>query len=268
MHLLIDTKVELDGPLARAKVHLEKVLASAPSDGIETIPGMCEISTKSEYRGKLFRIVDGSVIISREGDKIIFLEAGDLFGLEFFTDIPGAVMECDFPVTAEVFDSGKFFSYIQGDLGLMSEWSEYLAAHLEIFSALMMALASTGFQMERKLRTYEVEDIIIDEDAPANEVFTLIEGKAEVYVDDVMVGEIHEDEIFGALAALTDSKRTGRVISAKNGTQVLVTPKEDFAKLIALRPQTTLKMVQDMARTIMDLNRQVVDLRNETGTKF
>lgn len=266
MHILLDTKVDYEAECKKASVILERITALLTNGQPHTIASECLMTNKDEYKDKYLLIKDGVVVLSRNGEKLIFFEKGDLVGLDFQLG-EGIELSSDFAVEAVIYDKHEFEQAIQEDTHLVAEWLVYMRLQAKVYASLLMSIAATGFDMDRQLKTYEVEDIIIEEGDEAHEVYTLLEGSAEVYVGDVMVGEVHEDEIFGALAALTDSPRTGRVIASSNHTQVIAVPKEDFSKLIASRPQTVLKMVEDMARTIKSLNEQVVELTNRKDKK-
>ena len=67
------------------------------------------------------------------------------------------------------------------------------------------------------------------------------------------------NEIFGALAAAADTFRTATVVARERSIVVSV-PKEGFLSIIETRPATTLKLIQDMARSIVALNKTVVKL--------
>jgi CRP-like cAMP-binding protein len=99
-------------------------------------------------------------------------------------------------------------------------------------------------------------DIIIQQGDEAKEVFTILTGKAQAFVDDVQVGDIFQDEIFGAMAVFTGEKRSATV-KAVTPCNVLAVPKEEFITLIQSHPQTTMTMIENMARRIQTLNSQL-----------
>ena len=80
-------------------------------------------------------------------------------------------------------------------------------------------------------------------------------------VDDVVVGRINEGEIFGAMAALTQSDRSATV-RARTRCSVVKVRKEQFTDLIANNPATIHSLLVDMANSIVNLNEQLVATRN------
>jgi len=112
-----------------------------------------------------------------------------------------------------------------------------------------------------EIRFYKSGDLIIRQGDPAEEVFTLVEGGAEVLHDLVKVGEINTGEIFGALASLGGEPRTASVVALTDCT-VAVLKKDNFLALIETRPQTVEKFVKDLVSMVMDLNRKIALNKN------
>ena len=110
-----------------------------------------------------------------------------------------------------------------------------------------------------EFRVYKQGDVIIEEDTEGDEVFTLLSGTAKVMIKDIVVGQINRDEIFGVIAALTNTKRTASVI-ATSDCETVVIKSENFRDLLNTRPDTVYKLIHDMARTIVSSNNMVMDL--------
>jgi CRP-like cAMP-binding protein len=86
-------------------------------------------------------------------------------------------------------------------------------------------------------------------------------GVAEVLVDGVTVGRIGDGEIFGAMAALTHAKRSATV-RAKTSCSVVKVAKAEFTEMIKHNPATIHSLLVDMANSIVNLNEQLVGMRN------
>src|SRR5690606_2487541 len=102
---------------------------------------------------------------------------------------------------------------------------------------------------------------MVEQGSHGDEVYTLMEGKAEVLVDGVKVGEILEEEMFGAVSLLTDKPRLASVVAATD-CMVVRLSKEEFINLVQTRPDTIFKLASDLSRAIMALNDQVVQTEN------
>jgi CRP/FNR family cyclic AMP-dependent transcriptional regulator len=103
-------------------------------------------------------------------------------------------------------------------------------------------------------------DTIINQGDNADLVYTLIEGHADAVCDGVKVGEIHQNEIFGALAVFTGQPRIASVI-ARTECTVMMVNKDDFVQLIYQQPQISVGVIEEMAAKINELNSQILSLK-------
>ncbi|MBK8187085.1 MAG: cyclic nucleotide-binding domain-containing protein [Cellvibrio sp.] len=103
-------------------------------------------------------------------------------------------------------------------------------------------------------------DTIINQGDNADLVYTLIEGHADAVCDGVKVGEIHQNEIFGALAVFTGQPRIASVV-ARTECTVMMVNKDDFVQLIYQQPQISVGVIEEMAAKINELNSQILSLK-------
>ncbi len=89
-------------------------------------------------------------------------------------------------------------------------------------------------------------------------VYTIISGNADVIVDGVSVGELGEDEVFGAMAVFTGEKRSASII-ASTACTVMAVPQQDFTVLIEAQPQAAVNLIENLARRINMMNQQVLE---------
>ena len=109
---------------------------------------------------------------------------------------------------------------------------------------------------------YQAGETIIHQGDTADRVYTLLEGSADALCDGVKVGEVHPNEIFGALAVFTRQPRMASVVATSDCT-LLAVRKEEFIELIEHQPQICLGLIEEMAAKINQLNGQLRDLKNE-----
>ena len=101
--------------------------------------------------------------------------------------------------------------------------------------------------------------MIIEENTDGDEVFTLMTGAAKVIINNTEVGKINKDEIFGAIAALTNTRRSASIV-ATSDCETIVVRSDRFRGLLAARPDTVQKLINDMARTIVSCNDRIMTL--------
>lgn len=213
--------------------------------------------------GKLYLLKTGTVSCLRNGRLIYVAEPGELVGLD-----SGANVHCeyaaDFAIVADVFDRIRIFEAAATNAALAVDWAHFLHVRGQLLVELLSAALKPEERLHPQMRGFDVGEVIIEQGDQATHVYTLLEGHAEVFVDGVRVGEVLRDEIFGALSVLTGTTRTARVVASRR-CLVASLPKDDFVKLIAERPATTLKLAEDMARMIVSLNRELVSSKQATS---
>lgn len=210
-----------------------------------------------ELKGKLFVITSGSIAWSRNEASLLVLEPGDIIGIEEGWGVGVGAYSTEFAVHADSYDVSEIKKAISQDQKLQLLWTTFLTSRMCFLNAIFLSLLKGEKKFIPSIRSYQKGDSIIVEGTSGEEVFTLLGGHADVLVDGVRVGEIFTDEIFGALAALTDLPRTATVVATEDCRALAVT-KGNFLDLMQSRPAIVFKMVEDMARAIVDLNKQVV----------
>ena len=103
------------------------------------------------------------------------------------------------------------------------------------------------------IRSIAKGEAIVKEGEISDQVYTLIEGHAIVSSGGETVGQVQADELIGVIGALCGIPRIATV-TASVDSLVMSLPKEDFVELLALRPQTVIKLIEDFARIISESN--------------
>ncbi|MDH5485582.1 MAG: cyclic nucleotide-binding domain-containing protein [Gammaproteobacteria bacterium] len=206
-------------------------------------------------------IKDGSITESHEGQVLINYEANDLVWADALFHPKSSVLENDFEVRVDEYDGDEFVDEILKDKNKFIIWNQYLSALSQSYQLLMGHFSKQDFAFKPEFRYYQEGEIIIEQDTVADEVFTLLSGKADVLVDNTVVGEINTDEIFGAIAALSSTRRIASVV-ATSDCETIVVKSDRFRGLLAARPDTVQKLINDMARTIASCNDKIMTLSN------
>ncbi len=184
----------------------------------------------------VFLLEEGAVGHLQEGKTLFHYDAGDLIGMGQWEGLPKAKYYAESPVTLVPYNRDALWQVATSDAGKASLWADYLLAECARLSGVIASLdtptdkASLGFQ------TYSKGEIIIEEGSASDTVFSIVEGHAEVFVKGIKVGEVLEDEIFGALSLLTNSPRTATV-TADRRCLVMVVPRSQFEMMIKTHPR-------------------------------
>jgi CRP-like cAMP-binding protein len=141
------------------------------------------------------------------------------------------------------------------------QWADYLLAECSRHSAVIASLdipadnASLGFE------TYADGETIIEEGTESDAVYSIVEGHAEVFVKGIKVGEVLENEIFGAMSLLTNSPRTATV-NADGRCLIMVVPRHQFETMIKTHPRICISLMENMVWQIVSLNEAITSTKN------
>jgi len=149
----------------------------------------------------------------------------------------------------------------EGSCSIRVSSGKVAAVQLVWNCAVLMLLASSADEgAQPEFIQYSCGDLIIEEGAKSQKVFSLIDGEAEVIHSGKVIATISAGELFGTFAVLTGEKRSAEVRATKN-CSILAFSAEEFEKLIKSRPEASLQLMRDMARQIKSLN---VRLQNDS----
>lgn len=205
-------------------------------------------------QGEIFEVLDNQLIV--------IYETGDLINVDALSHSKQTTYEIDFPATVDEYDGQQLISAISSDPARLAVWNQYLSCLSQSYQLLMAHFSRQDTDYLPEFRQYKKDDIIIHEDTEGDEVFTLLNGTARVISNNEEVGEIQKNEIFGAIAALTHTKRSATII-ATSDCDTLVAKGENFRGILATRPDIVQKLIQDMARTIVSSNEKIIELSRE-----
>jgi Cyclic nucleotide-binding domain len=209
-------------------------------------------------------IKEGAFVLRLDKKILAFYNEGDLIGL---SDYPCSNFESDFAVKVTVYDRSQFEKAVHSSIEKLTILNKLMTYQFQQLLLLSKNLLRSEVTLEPEIQHFSAGDIIIEQGTVTTDVCTLIEGKAEAYVDGVKVGEIKNNEIFGMLAAVTGAPRTAKVV-ASTSCMVATVPKEKFIELAQNKPQAIVKCIEDMARVITELNTKVVGLSANANNRL
>jgi hypothetical protein len=212
----------------------------------------------------LFILHSGTMQGYQQERHCVYYEPGDVIGLSNCYQLPSFRIASDGPVEVEAYAADTLLQHCLESRQRQSIWTSYLISLSALFMhAFGRYLTEPEQQPMTGFLSFTVGETIIAEGEPAQDVFTILTGRAEVTVAGAPVGEVLKDEIFGAMAVFTGEPRSATVIAAEPCT-VLAVPKDQFISLIKSHPDTVLTLIENMARNIQSLNAQL-STRNHSG---
>lgn len=232
---------------------LENLLPCAPTLELNDSPDIFHDQSNT----RLFRIIQGQVLFHTRGKLVTLFDEGDLIGLSRSLNLSEGTFTCNSTTVLELFDRDELVAHVNQDIKLQKKWAYYLICNLSFFQQALALEIRSEFQPQAGFLHFNAGDTIIQQGDVADKVYTLLEGRADAVCDAVKVGEIHANEIFGALAVFTNQLRIASVI-ATDDCVVLAVRKEEFVDLMDHHPQISLHLIEEMAEKIKHLNSQLL----------
>lgn len=216
------------------------------------------INCKEQGKSFVHFIEQGFVRVLLVGRALYYLEPGELI---WQLDAGAATREffCPEKVQTRRIESDQLFHYLYSSKPLASAWSEYLLIRQSLADQIIARSAPEADLPLPVIRSYDPGEPILIQETSADEVFTLLHGQADVWVNDVKVGEVLKGEIFGALAATTHTRRSASII-AQTFCVAAVLPQSEYLELIQTHPQTVNELMASMARIIVSQNEKILKL--------
>lgn len=205
-------------------------------------------------------LVKGGMLGSRcQGKRLITWDEGDLI----LPDAGGRLDEISYYADNSVllvgYDTLQLMTELLSSNESMRRWLRLVMLQQALVMRLLAAHQEADTPATPGFVYFQPGDVIIHQNDEADSVYSLFEGSAEVLVNNVVVGQIQEGEILGALAVLTEAKRSATV-RAKTRCSVVKVPRDQFKTLIRTNPSMIHRLLVDMAAQIQHMNQQVVAL--------
>ena len=144
----------------------------------------------------------------------------------------------------------------------LHHWSAMVTASAARYFSLFSLLKVKAVPPPPKFRSYSPGDVILREGEFSQEVLCLVDGDADVIAHGAKVGKVKQEEIFGALAALTGAPRRASVVANKP-TTCMVFERDDFEDLLRSHSSLMSKLFEDMARAMHEANAKIAKLEQE-----
>ncbi|SEB73916.1 Cyclic nucleotide-binding domain-containing protein [Pseudomonas frederiksbergensis] len=212
---------------------------------------------------QLFMLENGLLHGSIDDRALFYLHEGDLIGLRQGTELPRCRFRSDSPLALMPYLRSEFFQHIYADLERSELFLQYMTGQAVLLSDAVVRLKKPEFRSTNGFQRVASGEVLIRQGDEPDQVFVLIDGHAEAFVDGHKVGDIPKDEIFGAMAVFTGEKRNASVITSEASTVMLI-PKDQFLSLTQSNPKIAHSLIESMARRIDLLNEQIIQLSSLT----
>ncbi len=220
-----------------------------------------DASPASIWSDNVHFIKGGNVSVEQDDKTLYILEYGDLIQGASLNDLEqtNIAYEVKSEATIHTFDKEAFMQAIANSAKMLNLWFTISSLiHIQ-FNQIVGGLTRKEEVANPGFGRFSAGASIITEGEEADYVYSVVEGTAVAVHKGVEVGEIGQDEIFGAIAVLTNQKRTANVIAKTNCTLLMV-HKDQFSKLVHSHPKLFLNILSSLADKIISLNEKVSSL--------
>jgi CRP/FNR family cyclic AMP-dependent transcriptional regulator len=259
MHTLFDCTTSTAPYVELATRVRERIVQAV--DALEqhvVIPAGASVDAKWGGRPAVFLIEEGCLHIPSPKGAMIVYEEGDLVGVHASLRYPVSIEAPDFAAVVSVYSAESLLHKVAESGELFALWHEFLCAASMMYVSLLSERVHVEPDPIPRIRVFHPGEEILRQGERGHTVLTMVEGAARVEVDGVAVGQVHKDEIFGAIAAITGSDRSASVV-AESDCLVMELEAAKFQALLQTHPTLIARLIQDMARAIKSLNRNLVD---------
>ncbi len=257
MFFLGQSPEEVEKLLQRLQILGSKLMADYEGESTLETFGSTDQVLDLFSNEQLGLLESGLITVVSKGVEVACFEPGDLVGLSRVFGLPYSELKVDDDVDIRLIHRDQFVDYVNADALRQHRWSNYLLTNLAMYQVVLSHFhVKVQVQTPKGFQTIECGEVIIKEGDEADTVYQLMSGSADVSVNDVMVGEVLNGEIFGAMAVFTGEKRNATVV-AREDCQLLAIPKAQFVDLVRAQPETAITLLDNMSRRIIALNEQV-----------
>lgn len=208
----------------------------------------------------LVQVTDGKLAILQDNKTLYQWDEGDVFFSGDYYIPLAAELRPHIVVEDRVVVRFILMNQVWPQLAAQQNlWQRFQKVHRQLMQQLVCRLVPDDQRPTPGFRRYNDGEVIIREGDPAEYVYTIMDGAADVYVNGVKVGAIAQEEIFGAMAVLCGQPRTATV-KARGACNVLMVPPQEFTTLLNTHPNMFINLLRDLAKTITNLNERVVSL--------
>ncbi|NRH27403.1 cyclic nucleotide-binding domain-containing protein [Pseudomonas sp. MS19] len=230
--------------------------ASGPSIALERSDDLLQELPGSQ----LYLIERGLLHAAVDQHPLFYLQQGDLIGLRQNIEFPPTHYSSDDPLTLRPYSRSDVLKHIHADEQRQELFLQYLIGHTVLLCEALACLKQPEIRTATGFLNFAAGEELLHQGDDADDVFIIIEGQADAYVDGHKVGDVKKDEIFGAMAVFTEEKRSATITAVEPCT-VMVIPKDQFISLMHNNPRIAHSLVESMARRIDLLNKEITQLR-------
>jgi signal-transduction protein with cAMP-binding, CBS, and nucleotidyltransferase domain len=255
MYTLGESTPELDALNQKCKRLLMELLPNLPlrKSGVR-LQGGNSLFADPNHRNNLYVLREGALEYQRDGRHLFFLDEGDLVGLESYFSTHTASIQSDFTVVLDEYAAEDFFTSIHASRPLGRLWDNYVACQLALVGTLLTRIKAAEFAMKPEIRSFSRGDYIVREGETGKEIYTLLDGRAEITSGDERLSFLEDGDVFGVISLLSGAPYLASVVAATD-CMAMTLDREQFNELIQTRHSVVLKIMEDLSQSLFEISK-------------
>lgn len=204
-------------------------------------------------KGNLYLLKEGMLTYRLDGKTLFSFNEGDLVGIENFFCVSNAELETEFAVVVDEFHAESFFAALHKVPEQLNLWNNYLAKQFSLFSIMLANSVSQEEAYTPDVCFFMPGEKLFEQGEIGRELYTIIEGEAEIVRDGVVCGIVCPDEFCGVLSGLSGEPRPCSVVAMTECIAVRI-DQSNFRLAISSRSGAVQRMLERLGELLLSGN--------------
>jgi len=210
----------------------------------------------------LWAVREGNLEVWIDSKLVCCLEEGEVLGPWFSCSTKLEFVSVNDGCHIVGYKNDELSTFFRQAPAAFATWSDLVGAASGYFFNQFAAAKLKGAPPAPKFRQFASGETILKEGEFSGEVLCLVDGDADVISSGAKVGKVKEEEIFGALAALTGAPRMASVVATKPSV-CMVFERDAFEDLLRSHTALMSKLFEDLARAMHEANAKIAALEGK-----
>ena len=215
--------------------------------------------------GTVCYVQEGYLKLMRNNREIRMFSGGDFIPPTGEWDDEYRIVS-DFKSDLITFKDTQLLDFASQNAAFREKWAEMCARERQLHLCLCGEFAPEVVDFEMVVKNFSKGEVIINPDAPPEElngaIYEMISGKADVFINNIQVGTIGNNEMFGETEFLAPGAIKAKVVARKNCFVRILEPNV-FNHLIETNSQFAVTLLRNLARRIDALNQTLLEQKSE-----
>ncbi len=207
-----------------------------------------------ERTDRFYRMVEGALPCVVGEQSLFHFDQGELIGLDSGLNWRSMHQTTDFAIYVDVYDKNEALKRWSDNPENLRDLMDYQALFAAMVQDLLACSVLGATRPKFQMRPVEDKEIIIKQGERGEDVYSMLQGRARVFVDDKQVGIIGENEIFGEMSYFTGEPRSATV-QADGNCLILAFKGAEFGMMAQSNPTAMMEIAKSLSSRLSQMNK-------------